>query len=75
MRAEIFILNNGLDVVFIKLSEGHHFRLILNVPVGAFHDPVGKEGLSHLFEHSVFCGSANTSEEDLYRRMASIGGE
>lgn len=47
----------GVPVYFKQLpwvNECVHFRLI--VKTGARHDPIGKEGLAHFFEHLPFTG-------------------
>lgn len=74
MRAEEFELSNGLKVVYLQIPKSQQHRLILNVPVGAAHDPVGKEGLAHILEHTVFCGTESTSERDLSNRIRIING-
>lgn len=74
MRAEKFTLSNDLDVIYLRLPSSQNFKLILDVPVGAMHDPAGKEGLSHILEHTVFCGSESTSEGELLGKIREIGG-
>lgn len=75
MHAENFKLSNGLDVVYMQLPGSQNYRLILDVPIGAMHDPIGKEGLSHILEHTVFCGAEHTSEQELMSQIRAVGGD
>src|SRR3989344_3058060 len=43
-------------------NQGCHFRIIFHV--GARHDPEGKEGLAHLFEHLPFNGCAGWPDHE-----------
>ena len=74
MRAEEFILSNGLKVVHLELPGAQNFRLHLHVPVGSAHDPSGIKGLSHILEHTVLCGTSEMSEEEFEHAIASMGG-
>ncbi len=74
MRAEKFVLSNGLKVVHLNTPSSPFYKMLLNVPVGAVHDPVGKAGLAHILEHAVFCGSEEKAEDDLLRDIRKAGG-
>lgn len=74
MKAVEHKLSNGLTVVYLQLPSVQKFRLILHVPVGAAHDPAGKEGLSHVLEHTIFCGTDSLDEKEFSDKIRSAGG-
>jgi predicted Zn-dependent peptidase len=47
-----------------------HIRIVFNV--GAFNDPVGKEGLSHFFEHIIFDGSPKIPDRKAVRDWSKL---
>lgn len=75
MKAEKAELSNGMTVVSLNIPDAQAFKIILNVPVGAKHDPEGKEGLSHVLEHTVFCGTESASEVDWRNQIRAVGGD
>ncbi len=72
MRAEQFFLSNGIDVVYLQLPKSQQHRLLLNVPVGSAHDPAEKEGLCHVLEHTVLCGTETTPETEFSSKLRRI---
>jgi len=74
VKADKGKLSNGIAVSHLHLPKALKFNIVLEVPIGAIHDPVGKEGLSHILEHSVFCGTENLSEEQIDQITAQLGG-
>lgn len=48
---------NGLQIYYKHLPWAPCIHIHLSFTIGAFHDPVGKEGLSHFLEHMIFNGS------------------
>jgi predicted Zn-dependent peptidase len=74
MKAVESKLSNGLTVVYLQMPSVQKFRLMLHVPVGAAHDPAGKEGLSHILEHTIFCGTSSLNEQEFSNRIRSAGG-
>lgn len=75
MKAVEIKLSNGITAIYLQLPFTLEFRLILQVPVGAAHDPVGKEGLSHILEHAFFCGTESVSEKDFVTSIHAAGGD
>jgi len=52
-------LSDGIPVYFKSIPWANGFVYIrVTVQVGARHDPIGKEGLAHFFEHLPFDGCA-----------------
>ncbi len=47
-----------------------HIRIVFDV--GAFNDPVGKEGLSHFFEHIIFDGSPKIPDRKAVRDWSKL---
>ena len=58
---------NGVPVYYKNLPWAPciHVRVCFNT--GAFDDPVGKEGLSHFFEHMIFDGSPTLPDKKAIR--------
>lgn len=60
---EKYTLDNGLEVIlhedhaspFVAVSVWYH--------VGAFHEPAGRSGFAHLFEHLMFQGSEHVGDD------------
>lgn len=48
---------NGLRIYYKHLPWAPCIHIHLSFNTGAFHDPLGKEGLSHFLEHMIFDGS------------------
>lgn len=74
VRVQTGQLSNGITVSYLHLPRCQKFNIALETPVGGYHDPVGKEGLSHILEHTVFTGTESTSEEEFKKRIAMAGG-
>ncbi len=68
------VLSNGMKVSYLHLPKVQKLNVMVNVPVGSAHDPKGKEGLSHILEHNVFCGTENMSESELSEMLRMAGG-
>ena len=67
-------LTNGLHVV---LHEDRRLPLAtVNIwyHVGSKNEQTGRTGLAHLFEHMLFQGSANVSENGHFEHIQSVGG-
>jgi len=67
-------LDNGLRVV---VSEDHLAPVVaVNIwyGVGSRHEPVGKTGFAHLFEHLMFQGSAHVKRGDHFAIVNASGG-
>ncbi|YAL84059.1 M16 family metallopeptidase [Dermacoccaceae bacterium W4C1] len=67
-------LENGLRVV---VSPDHAVPVVdvnLWVDVGSRHEPAGRTGFAHLFEHLMFQGSANVAEGEHFSRLMAEGG-
>lgn len=54
----------------IPLAPCIHIRVVFNT--GAFDDPVGKEGLSHFFEHLIFDGSPTLPDKKAIREWEKL---
>ncbi len=72
-QVETTTLANGLRVV---VSPDHNVPTVvvnLWVGVGSRHEPVGRTGFAHLFEHLMFQGSRNVAEGEHFSRMQAAG--
>lgn len=47
----------SVPIYYKNLPWAPCIHIYLSFDIGAFHDPVGKEGLSHFLEHMIFDGS------------------
>lgn len=54
-----FRLDNGLTVIIHENRRAPTVSIEMLYRVGAKEEPAGKTGFAHLFEHLMFCGSAN----------------
>lgn len=69
---ESFTLKNGLRVI---VHSDHSVKLVaVNVTydVGSKHEPVGRSGFAHLYEHLMFGGSEN-SPGDFFAPLKAVG--
>jgi predicted Zn-dependent peptidase len=71
---EQFTLDNGLRVV---VSPDHSAPIVavnLWYDVGSRHEPPGKHGFAHLFEHLMFEGSAQVGKGEHFGVLQAVGG-
>ncbi|MGF1511770.1 MAG: M16 family metallopeptidase [Myxococcota bacterium] len=71
---ERYQLSNGLTVI---LHEDHRLPLVavsVWYDVGALHEPPGRSGFAHLFEHMMFQGSAHVPEDQHFQILQEVGG-
>lgn len=63
---------DGVSVYFKNLPWAPcvHIRIVFNT--GAFDDPIGKEGLSHFFEHITFDGSSSLPDKKAIKEWSKI---
>lgn len=57
----------GVKIYYKNLPSAPCINVRVVFNVGSFNDPVGKEGLSHFFEHLVFNGSPILSDKKVIR--------
>lgn len=70
---EKYTLDNGLEVI---LHQDKALPLVaVNVwyHVGAYHEPAGRTGFAHLFEHMMFQGSAHVGDDVHIGMLEGIG--
>ena len=56
-QVQVFRLENGIQVVLAPASGSGLSTVNVWVGAGSAHDPPGRQGLAHYFEHMVFKGS------------------
>jgi secreted Zn-dependent insulinase-like peptidase len=71
---EIFVLDNGIQVVTVDDANTHLSAATLLVGVGQYQDPITHQGLAHLLEHMVFLGSKLYSKPGEFLSFISEGG-
>ena len=69
---EQFTLDNGLTVVVHEDRKAPVVALSVWYDVGSKHEPAGKTGFAHLFEHLMFNGSEN-APGDFFEPLQQVG--
>jgi predicted Zn-dependent peptidase len=67
-------LDNGLGVVLVPDDRVPIVALSLWYRVGTSHEPQGRSGFAHLFEHMMFQGSANVGKAEHFEIVEAVGG-
>lgn len=69
---EMFMLDNGLRVIVHEDRKAPVVAVSVWYNVGSKHEPKGKTGFAHLFEHLMFSGSEN-APGDFFEPLEQIG--
>lgn len=69
---ESFTLDNGLQVLVHEDRKAPVVAVSIWYRVGSKHEPAGKTGFAHLFEHLMFNGSEN-APNDFFEPLQRIG--
>lgn len=69
---EAFTLNNGLRVIVHEDRKAPVVAVSVWYRVGSKHEPKGKTGFAHLFEHLMFNGSEN-APGDFFEPLQQVG--
>jgi zinc protease len=67
-------LDNGLRIVLVPDERVPVVGVCLVYKVGSAHEPAGRSGFAHLFEHMMFEGSANIGKTQHFQYVESAGG-
>ncbi|MGB1199253.1 MAG: insulinase family protein [Thalassotalea sp.] len=67
-------LGNGLKVLMISDSTTEKSAAAMDISVGAFHSPVGREGLLHFLEHMLFLGTEKYPTAGEYNKFLEKNG-
>ena len=68
-------LANGLRVVSHHMPNLETVSMGIWVGVGARHETVGQQDISHLLEHMAFKGTKRRSAKDIAEEIEAVGGE
>lgn len=71
----IFTLNNGLRVVYEKISFVKSISVGLWIENGSRNENSGSNGISHFIEHMMFKGTANRSSLEIVESIEDVGGQ
>ncbi|MCC6622844.1 MAG: insulinase family protein [Deltaproteobacteria bacterium] len=74
-RIDRYRLGNGLEVIVWEDRTAPVFSYQTWFRVGSRHDPVGRTGIAHLFEHLMFKATKHHPEGDYDRLMEARGGQ
>lgn len=69
---ETFTLDNGLRVLVHTDRKAPVVAVSVWYDIGSKHEPKGKTGFAHLFEHLMFNGSEN-ADYDFFKPMQEVG--
>lgn len=69
---ESFTLDNGLRVIVHEDRKAPVVAVSVWYRIGSKHEPVGKTGFAHLFEHLMFNGSEN-APGDFFEPLQQVG--
>lgn len=67
-------LPNGITVLTESMSAHRSASIGIWLGLGSRHDPEGKAGLAHLYEHMVFKGTRTRSAPRISRELEEVGG-
>lgn len=69
------VLPNGLRVLFYRIPGARTCAIFLEMGVGSRYEAKGQRGISHMFEHMVFRGTAKRPSQLLLdRELEGMGG-
>jgi predicted Zn-dependent peptidase len=71
---EMFTLSNGLRVTLAPDHTVPAVSVNLWYRVGSAHEPTGRTGFAHLFEHMLFQGSENVAANEHFELIQRAGG-
>ncbi|MFI8308517.1 M16 family metallopeptidase [Streptomyces sp. NPDC085927] len=69
-----FTLPNGLRALLVPDQQTPRVAVAVHYGVGFRSEQPGQEGLAHLFEHLMFCGSENFPGGSYFREVLESGG-
>lgn len=68
-----YTLPNGLEVIFAVNRKLPVVAVDVWYHVGAFHEPAGRSGFAHLFEHLMFQGTPHTGDDKHFYYLEQAG--
>lgn len=68
-------LSNGLRVVSHRMPNLETVSMGIWVGVGARHESISQQGISHLLEHMAFKGTKRRKAKDIAEEIEAVGGE
>jgi len=69
------VLANGLKVIAIRDTSTSNVMVSMWYEVGSKHDPAGRSGFAHLFEHILSRKTVNMPYNEINRMVDNVGGE
>lgn len=74
MSPQMQILSNGVRVVYEQMPQLETVSVGIWVDVGARHETLAQNGISHLLEHMAFKGTERRSARDIAEEIENVGG-
>lgn len=74
LDAEVFSLDNGLQVVVVEQRRVPIVTHLLAYRVGGADEPAGLSGMAHFFEHLMFKATENYEAGELDAAVQAVGG-
>ncbi len=72
-KCDYAVLDNGINVVLVKVSENPVISSTVVVKAGLKHENKKINGVSHLLEHLMFNGTEKRTQRELYNDFDAIG--
>lgn len=72
-NAEIFRLDNGLEVLLLRIPSAPMTGLNVQVKAGSAQESFRTSGMSHMLEHLLFNGTEQWTQQELYDAADRIG--
>ena len=69
LKNQVYKFKNGATLVYSNQNIDNSTYVTMGFSCGAFCDPKGKEGLSHLLEHMLFHGAKNLDAKDFHEKI------
>lgn len=74
LKAETFILKNGMEVVLIKNNKMPVISHMVWYKIGAADEIPGRSGIAHFLEHLMFKATKKYKSGEFSKKIAKIGG-
>ncbi len=72
-NADVFYLENGLEVLSIQNNSSPMVALNMTIRVGSAFEDYSTSGMSHMLEHLLFNGTETRTQDELYEETDLVG--
>jgi predicted Zn-dependent peptidase len=75
MTIQLTNLSNGLKIITETMDHLESTSLGVWVDVGARHETIENQGISHMLEHMAFKGTKKRTAQDIAKEIENVGGD